>query len=208
MMDDALQLSIMDEMFERNYTRVEDDSIPKQLYVVYIFFALALLVAFLDQYLCVEIRRLREIFCLVSSSRRAYEGTHEGTHERTHEGAVECPMCLEQLKQGDEVVKLPCGHVFRSSCIEKWLLYTSFQQRTCPVCRQTPLVSDTEVEQIEKEQQWEQHMREENQREEQRYSQREEQRYSQREEQRYSRDAWVDPWVLSRVPAPGMPYMM
>ena len=41
---------------------------------------------------------------------------------------------------------------FHSACIEKWLLSTTFQARTCPNCRQTPLVSDLEFEEIENEQ--------------------------------------------------------
>ena len=40
---------------------------------------------------------------------------------------------------------------FHSPCIEKWLLSTTFQARTCPNCRQTPLVSDLEFEEIENE---------------------------------------------------------
>ena len=125
----------------------------------------------------VEKRRVSEVLQLVSSSRRPYQKPapstkpssgdaeidvedtgHDSDPTTNVDGAgkddtdtaeVECPMCLEDFVEGEEVSKLPCGHVFHSTCIEKWLLSTTYQQRTCPNCRQTPLVSDQEFEQIE-----------------------------------------------------------
>lgn len=49
------------------------------------------------------------------------------------ETAPDCTICLETLKQGDEVKKLPCGHVFHAACVTPWLMK---RRAVCPVCRQ------------------------------------------------------------------------
>ena len=104
----------------------------------------------------VEKRRTKEISELMESSRRPYTKSTENEDEE--EAAVgdddphaECPLCLEDFVEGVEVSKLPCGHTFHTSCISDWLNHTTFQARTCPNCRQTPLVSDVELEEIERE---------------------------------------------------------
>ena len=43
----------------------------------------------------------------------------------------ECPVCAEDWTDGEQVVKLPCNHVFHDGCISKWLN----QKNTCPLCR-------------------------------------------------------------------------
>jgi len=53
--------------------------------------------------------------------------------EHTHEGESEkCPVDHEEIKEGDPVIKLRCGHIFRPPAIRQWL--GSFAA-TCPVCR-------------------------------------------------------------------------
>merc|ERR1712129_248452 len=32
-----------------------------------------------------------------------------------------CPICLEASNPGEEVRKLPCGHLFHRQCCEAWL---------------------------------------------------------------------------------------
>jgi len=40
-----------------------------------------------------------------------------------------CTICLEDYQEGDEVSRLPCGHLFHSNCINSW-----YQVRgTCPL---------------------------------------------------------------------------
>ena len=36
------------------------------------------------------------------------------------------------------------GHSFHTKCVEKWFHSTPYKARTCPHCRQNPLVSDDE----------------------------------------------------------------
>ena len=43
-----------------------------------------------------------------------------------------CPMTLCDFKEGDRIAKLPCGHIFDTESILKWL---KKEDARCPVCR-------------------------------------------------------------------------
>lgn len=43
-----------------------------------------------------------------------------------------CPISLEDFKNGDEIIQLPCSHCFLKSYIYHWLKNES---ASCPVCR-------------------------------------------------------------------------
>jgi hypothetical protein len=48
--------------------------------------------------------------------------------------AVECAVCIVELKDGDAARQLPrCGHRFHADCIGAWLRLHA----TCPICRAT-----------------------------------------------------------------------
>lgn len=44
----------------------------------------------------------------------------------------ECPISLQTFMQGDEIIKLSCGHIFLSKPLTVWLTEKKAQ---CPVCR-------------------------------------------------------------------------
>ena len=46
----------------------------------------------------------------------------------------ECHLCLENMKQGDQVIILPCEHVFHAPCVDELI---SHQHLVCPLCRET-----------------------------------------------------------------------
>lgn len=46
-------------------------------------------------------------------------------------GGKECVICKEDMKQGRDVCKMPCTHLFHWMCILSWLRKTN----TCPCCR-------------------------------------------------------------------------
>jgi hypothetical protein len=48
-----------------------------------------------------------------------------------------CPMTLNDFSSGDKVSQLPCGHIFDTDAIIKWL---KKENASCPVCRE-PLQS-------------------------------------------------------------------
>ena len=53
-----------------------------------------------------------------------------GSYKCTIDG-LECPICLDKVKQGEDVASLPCAHTFHHSCISLWLT----RHNQCPVCR-------------------------------------------------------------------------
>lgn len=42
-----------------------------------------------------------------------------------------CVVCLSSVTHGDQVLELPCSHVFHLSCVEEWLK----RSVVCPVCK-------------------------------------------------------------------------
>eukprot|EP01065_Artemidia_motanka_P018722 TRINITY_DN2205_c0_g1_i2.p2 TRINITY_DN2205_c0_g1~~TRINITY_DN2205_c0_g1_i2.p2 ORF type:complete len:316 (+),score=91.67 TRINITY_DN2205_c0_g1_i2:63-950(+) len=44
---------------------------------------------------------------------------------------VECVVCQDGLRKGDEAVEMPCGHTFHNDCLMPWLK----EHNTCPTCR-------------------------------------------------------------------------
>ena len=54
------------------------------------------------------------------------------------EGAVECSVCLAFLSAGQDVVRLPCAHIYHHACIVRWLA----SSRRCPFCRASAVVEN------------------------------------------------------------------
>jgi hypothetical protein len=44
----------------------------------------------------------------------------------------ECLVCLDKFCEDDNIIKIPCNHLFHSNCIKPWLCEES---NKCPVCR-------------------------------------------------------------------------
>ena len=53
----------------------------------------------------------------------------------------ECTICLDEFVQGDRVRKLPCGHVFHSTCIARWLIE---RNAVCPLCKLDLFIEEEE----------------------------------------------------------------
>ena len=43
----------------------------------------------------------------------------------------ECAICLGNFKVSDEIMSIPCFHMFHSYCIKQWLAY----EKICPICK-------------------------------------------------------------------------
>ncbi|XP_015162730.1 E3 ubiquitin-protein ligase RING1-like [Solanum tuberosum] len=43
----------------------------------------------------------------------------------------ECSVCLDELGEETDVLRLPCSHMFHAECITKWLQNSHY----CPLCR-------------------------------------------------------------------------
>ena len=53
---------------------------------------------------------------------------------------VNCVICLEHFREGEELLVMNCGHVFHEYCILTWLE----EENACPVCRNYVSESDLE----------------------------------------------------------------
>ena len=62
-------------------------------------------------------------------ARRAVAQLEVGRMEEGEEG--HCSVCLDPLTLGQETRRLPCGHTYHRSCVDRWLL----QKRKCPLCK-------------------------------------------------------------------------
>jgi len=54
-------------------------------------------------------------------------------------GTTECSICLDALSDGEEIVRLPCHHMFHLSCATKCFQECMvIKEAKCPLCRQCP----------------------------------------------------------------------
>ncbi|KAK2656486.1 hypothetical protein Ddye_009538 [Dipteronia dyeriana] len=51
--------------------------------------------------------------------------------EEKAEGSTDCSICLESVGVGEIVARMPCSHLFHTTCITRWL----HQKPSCPLCR-------------------------------------------------------------------------
>lgn len=43
-----------------------------------------------------------------------------------------CSICYDNAKEGDQLNKLPCSHIFHIDCVKEWLA----KEKVCPMCKQ------------------------------------------------------------------------
>ena len=43
----------------------------------------------------------------------------------------ECSICLGNFKVSEEIMSIPCFHMFHSYCIKQWLI----REKICPICK-------------------------------------------------------------------------
>jgi hypothetical protein len=72
-----------------------------------------------------------------SGSRKTGRRKTPGQHKRLGGGAIylyeECPLCLDQIIENDQVIIRPymCAHIFHRACID----FNQASQALCPFCR-------------------------------------------------------------------------
>ncbi|KAJ9147553.1 hypothetical protein P3X46_029703 [Hevea brasiliensis] len=42
-----------------------------------------------------------------------------------------CTVCMEDFEDGDDLIQMPCSHLYHEDCIVKWLM----SSHLCPLCR-------------------------------------------------------------------------
>ena len=58
------------------------------------------------------------------------------------EGAIVCSICIEDVKGGDRIRTIDCGHSFHMACLDPWLLRHS----ECPNCKRSLRRTDDQIE--------------------------------------------------------------
>ncbi len=51
--------------------------------------------------------------------------------EKLSDDKKNCIICLEDFKNREEIVTLPCTHIFHTKCIKDWLI----EEKSCPICK-------------------------------------------------------------------------
>eukprot|EP01134_Creolimax_fragrantissima_P006614 CFRG6614T1 len=59
-----------------------------------------------------------------------WEGGGAGMKSSESSKMVECAICMEEYRHGDDVQFLPCLHVYHTECIDNWFE----RSLTCPLC--------------------------------------------------------------------------
>ncbi|KAJ9141308.1 hypothetical protein P3X46_031856 [Hevea brasiliensis] len=68
----------------------------------------------------------------IPASKASIDGlTRLRFHQGSHDPGVTCVVCLEELEEDDDLIELPCSHLYHEDCIVKWLL----SSHLCPLCR-------------------------------------------------------------------------
>ncbi|TVT99607.1 hypothetical protein EJB05_55037, partial [Eragrostis curvula] len=75
--------------------------------------------------------RENQLFRGVPASAKAILGLREPTSDEAMELQDDCPVCLDEFKEGDTLRMMPCSHCFHIRCIYKWLRASG----VCPCCR-------------------------------------------------------------------------
>ncbi|KAJ9147245.1 hypothetical protein P3X46_029425 [Hevea brasiliensis] len=68
----------------------------------------------------------------IPASRASIDGLTRLRFRRgPHDPGVTCVVCLEELEEEDDLIELPCSHLYHEDCIVRWLL----SSHLCPLCR-------------------------------------------------------------------------
>mmetsp|Transcript_51915 Transcript_51915/g.112888 ORF Transcript_51915/g.112888 Transcript_51915/m.112888 type:complete len:192 (-) Transcript_51915:293-868(-) len=46
-----------------------------------------------------------------------------------------CAICLGAMEAGEQVRRLPCGHVLHTPCLDEWWFAQVGEKKSCPLCR-------------------------------------------------------------------------
>lgn len=50
---------------------------------------------------------------------------------------TDCVICLDEFREGEDLLELPCKHLFHKGCVSKWLVE---RKKICPICKRDVVV--------------------------------------------------------------------
>ncbi len=59
----------------------------------------------------------------------------EDTEDHSDDELDECAICYQELRTGDRVGDIPCGHTFHADCLKTWCV----RRNACPFCQRTDI---------------------------------------------------------------------
>ncbi|GAX28064.1 hypothetical protein FisN_2Hh117 [Fistulifera solaris] len=59
----------------------------------------------------------------------------EDTEDHSDDEFDECAICYQELRIGDRVGNISCGHVFHANCLKTWCM----RRNTCPYCQRSEI---------------------------------------------------------------------
>jgi hypothetical protein len=59
----------------------------------------------------------------------------EDTEDHSDDEFDECAICYQELRIGDRVGNISCGHVFHADCLKTWCM----RRNTCPYCQRSDI---------------------------------------------------------------------
>lgn len=68
------------------------------------------------------------------STHAAHPDDHTGCRNDDDNSQLTCTVCLDSVKEGSEIMTMPCGHKYHKDCIIPWLRQQG-QSSTCPMCK-------------------------------------------------------------------------
>lgn len=80
-----------------------------------------------------EISRIPAEKFKAEAKRKKRESRAGPSSVRREEEVDKCAICLGEYEDGEEVKRLPCGHLFHGECVDRWLKVN----KVCPVCKQS-----------------------------------------------------------------------
>ncbi|XP_014288312.1 E3 ubiquitin-protein ligase synoviolin A [Halyomorpha halys] len=119
------------------YTELIMSFIKVTLYALFAFimFRMYTLPVFVLRSMYYTIREFRKAFNDVVMSRRAIRNMNtlypDATPEELSAEDNLCIICREEMQVGVASKKLPCNHIFHTTCLRSWFQ----RQQTCPTCR-------------------------------------------------------------------------
>jgi len=56
-----------------------------------------------------------------------------------------CFICMEKIEKSNELIYFKCKHIFHKPCYLDWLIYSTYKNSICLVCRNEVLINKNNI---------------------------------------------------------------